>query len=124
MVYMYILVLVSGNGSNLKALLDAQKQGSLGGGIIAAVVSDNAKAYALQRAHLEGIPALTEIPDMRLPLNQRREELSDRILKTAIAYDVKLIVLAGFLSILRGKILCTYKNRIINIHPSLLPKYG
>ena len=121
---MCILVLVSGNGSNLQALIDAQKQGLLGGGVISVVVSDRAGAYALERARLEGIPALTEIPDPRLPPQDRRQELSKRILAIAIAYNARLIILAGFLSILAGTILSVYKNRIINLHPSLLPKYG
>jgi phosphoribosylglycinamide formyltransferase-1 len=119
-----ILVLVSGNGTNLQALIDAEKAGRLGPGRIAAVVSDRAGAYALERARLAGIPALTELPDKTLPKPERRRDLSDRILRAARAHGIGLIVHAGFLSILSGEILTSYANRMINIHPSLLPKFG
>jgi phosphoribosylglycinamide formyltransferase-1 len=119
-----ILVLVSGNGTNLQALLDAESSGALEGGRIAAVIADREGAYALERARLEGVPAFTETPDRSVPKPERRRELSDRILRRARDFDVAFIIFAGFLSILEGEILTTYSGRIINIHPSLLPKFG
>jgi phosphoribosylglycinamide formyltransferase-1 len=119
-----ILVLVSGGGTNLQALIDAEKRNALGGGRIAAVVSDRKGVYALERARRAGIPALTEVPDPALPKTERRRELSGRILRIAKENNILLIILAGFLSILEGDIIEAYANRIINIHPSLLPKYG
>ena len=120
---MNVIVLVSGNGSNLQALIDAEKAGRLGSRI-AAAVSDRAGVFALERAKKAGVPALVEEPDRRLPPEERRRELSGRIMRIAGDYGAGLIVLAGFLSILRGEILDRYSGRIINLHPSLLPKYG
>ncbi|MDR0587311.1 MAG: phosphoribosylglycinamide formyltransferase [Treponema sp.] len=120
---MNVIVLVSGNGSNLQALIDAEKAGRLDSRI-AAVVSDRAGVFALERAKKAGVPALVEEPDRRLPPEERRRELSGRIMDIAGDYGAGLIVLAGFLSILRGEILDRYSGRIINLHPSLLPKYG
>ncbi|MDR2103849.1 MAG: phosphoribosylglycinamide formyltransferase [Treponema sp.] len=119
-----ILVLVSGNGTNLQALFDAEKSGALGNGRIAAVVSDREGAYALERARLWGVPCFTEPPDKSLSKKERRRELSDRVLRRARDFDVRLIILAGFLSILEGELLAAYAGRILNIHPSLLPKFG
>lgn len=133
-----ILVLVSGGGTNLQALIDAEKAGTLGvpagpGGRPAAegpwarvvcVVSDRSGAYALERAKAAGLPALTETPDTSVQKGDRREELSDRILVRAKEYGADLIVLAGFLSILEGRLLETYAGRVLNLHPALLPKHG
>lgn len=119
-----ILVLVSGNGSNLQALLEAESAGLLGKGSIVGVISDRAGAYALERAKKAGKPALVEAPRQDLPKEERRLELSNRILGRAREWQVHYLVLAGFLSILRGAILQEYRGRIINLHPSLLPKYG
>jgi phosphoribosylglycinamide formyltransferase-1 len=119
-----ILVLVSGGGTNFQALLDAEKKGGLGPGKLTVVISDRAEAYALERARMWGIPVYIEEPDTRLPKDERRRELSDRIFRTAREYRIGLIVLAGYLSILEGKILHYYEGRIINLHPSLLPKFG
>ncbi|MDR1143034.1 MAG: phosphoribosylglycinamide formyltransferase [Spirochaetaceae bacterium] len=125
---MRILVLVSGSGTNLQALIDAEKNGRFastgGSGRIAAVLSGRAGVYALERARAAGIPALTEEPDRGLPKEERRRELSDRILRVAREQNAGLLVLAGFLSILEGDIISGYAGRIINLHPSLLPKYG
>jgi phosphoribosylglycinamide formyltransferase-1 len=121
---MNILVLVSGGGTNLQALIDAEKDGRLAGGNIRAVVSDRAGVYALERAKAACVPALTEAPDRSLPKDERRRELSDRILRIARQRDAGLIILAGFLSILEGEIIQAYAGRIVNLHPSLLPKFG
>jgi phosphoribosylglycinamide formyltransferase-1 len=119
-----ILVLVSGNGTNLQALIDAEKRGLFGGAKIAAVISDKAGVFALERAKQAGIAAFVELPNRALSKPERRKDLSDRILKRAQALSVDFIVYAGFLSILTGGIITTYANRMINIHPSLLPKFG
>jgi phosphoribosylglycinamide formyltransferase-1 len=119
-----ILVLVSGGGTNLQALLDARGDGRFGDSSITVVVSDRPGVYALERAQNAGIPGLVEEPDKSLPRGKRRRELSDRVLHIARQYDIGLIVLAGFLSILEGDIITAYSGRIINLHPALLPKYG
>jgi phosphoribosylglycinamide formyltransferase-1 len=119
-----ILVLVSGNGTNLQALIDAEKSGRLGAGKIDAVISDREEAYALKRALAAGIPFFVEAPDRSLPKEKRRRDLSDRILKRAQEREAALIILAGFLSILEGNIIDAFQGRIINLHPSLLPKFG
>lgn len=128
-----LLVLVSGGGTNLQALIDAERAGTLGGAApegggpcarIVGVVSDRAGAYALERAEAAGIPSWTEIPDKRLPKEERRRELSDRLLERARKAGADTVVLAGFLSILQGEFLSEYSGRIINLHPALLPKFG
>jgi phosphoribosylglycinamide formyltransferase-1 len=119
-----ILVLVSGGGTNLQALIDAERAGRLGPGKIVAVISDRRSAYALERARAAGISALIETPDRGLPADARLPELSDRILCRARELDAGLIILAGFLSILGGELIGAYAGRIINLHPSLLPKFG
>jgi len=123
-----IMVLVSGGGTNLQALLDAWKNGAFGsggsGGEFALVVSDNPKAYAMERAKAAGVAVAVEEPDKRIPRDERRQDLSDRILTLGETYRIDLIVLAGFLSILKGEIVRRYSGRIINLHPSLLPKFG
>jgi phosphoribosylglycinamide formyltransferase-1 len=119
-----ILVLVSGSGTNLQALIDAEKQGRLSPGRIVGVVSDRGEAFALKRAAAAGFPALTEPVNRRLPREERRGELSRRILGIARERNIGLIVLAGFLSILEGELIQAYGGRIINLHPSLLPKFG
>ena len=117
-----ILVLVSGGGTNLQALLDAQK--NLSPGKITLVVSDRNGAYALERAKIAGVPASVIEPDKSIPKDDRRQKLSDRILHLAETHCIDLIVLAGFLSILAGRIIQDYSGRIINLHPALLPKFG
>lgn len=117
-------VLISGNGTNLQALLDAESAGKLGPGRIAVVISDRDGAFGLTRAEKAGKPAVLLLPKRQLPKEERQTDLSDRILRECKNRGIGLLVLAGFLSILRGTILETYENRIINIHPSLLPKFG
>ena len=128
-----ILVLVSGSGTNLQALINAQARGEFGGGLasgkvivvrIGAVLSDRPGVYALERAKAAGIPAFVEKPDFELPKNERKRELSDRILRLCREKEIGLIVYAGFLSILTGDIIKEYSGRMINLHPALLPKFG
>jgi phosphoribosylglycinamide formyltransferase-1 len=119
-----ILVLVSGNGTNLQTLIDAERENRLGNGKITAVVSDKAGVFALERAKSAGIPAFIELPQKNLPKMERRIDLSNRILKKVLAFEIDLIVFAGFLSILSGEIIEKYAGKMINIHPSLLPRFG
>ncbi|MFP3090569.1 phosphoribosylglycinamide formyltransferase [Treponema sp. TIM-1] len=121
---MDILVLVSGSGTNLQALIDAEKQGRLGPGRVAIVVSDRPQVYALTRAAAAGIPTLTEPVNPLLAPKERRRDLSDRLLGIARERKIGLVALAGFLSILEGDFIQAYGGRIINLHPSLLPKFG
>jgi phosphoribosylglycinamide formyltransferase-1 len=111
-----IAVLVSGSGSNLQAIIDAINQKQLNAEITL-VISSNAKAYALERAKQHQIKTyVVAKKDYANP--------SDEILKILSAQPVDLIVLAGYLGILQGEILKVYQNKIINIHPALLPKFG
>jgi phosphoribosylglycinamide formyltransferase-1 len=118
------MALVSGSGTNLQALLNAEKSGGLGNGKVALVVSDRIDAYALERAKTAGVPAIVVEPDKTIPPNERRQKLSDHILGLAETYHIDLMVLAGFLSILTGEIIRRYSGKMINLHPSLLPKFG
>jgi len=119
-----ILVLVSGGGTNLQALIDAEKRGELGNGRIAAVISDKSGVFALERARAAGIPAFVEKPNSALPKPERGLELSNRILGFCREKEIGLIVCAGFLSILAGNIIEEYAGKMINLHPALLPKFG
>jgi phosphoribosylglycinamide formyltransferase-1 len=119
-----ILVLVSGGGTNLQALLDAEKSGDLGAGKIAMVISDRRDAYALERAKAADVGAIVMEPDKKMSREERRQALSDDIYHFAKIHGIDLIVYAGFLWILKGKIIEAYANRMINIHPALLPKFG
>lgn len=127
-----LLVLVSGGGTNLQALIDAEQAGVLGGSApgggsrarIAAAVSDRPGVYALERARAAGLPALVEEPRKALPKAERRRELSDRLLSRAREFRADYVVLAGFLSILQGAFVGEYAGRIVNLHPALLPKFG
>ncbi|WP_040212724.1 phosphoribosylglycinamide formyltransferase [Clostridium polynesiense] len=110
-----IAVFVSGSGSNLQSIIDNIEQGKLNCRI-EAVISDNPKAGALERAEIKGIR--TYVLDKSI----HKEDFGDKALQI-IGEDLDLIVLAGFLSILKGEILNTYKNKIINIHPSLIPNF-
>lgn len=114
-----IAVLVSGGGTNLQALLDAQKNGELPHGRIVLVVSDRAGAYALERARTAGVEALLcekkTYPDRAAFECALSEALKKR--------GVELIVLAGFLSILSGDFTARWPRRILNVHPSLIPSF-
>ncbi|MDR0457114.1 MAG: phosphoribosylglycinamide formyltransferase [Treponema sp.] len=121
---MNIMVLVSGSGTNLQALLDAEKSGGLGPGKLTLVVSDRPEAYALERAKIAGIPAITIELDKNKTREERRQALSDHILLLAETHHIGLIVYAGFLWVLKGKIIEAYADKMINLHPALLPKFG
>ena len=114
-----IAVLVSGGGTNLQALLDAQARGDIPNGEIAVVVSNVPGAYALERAAKAGVEGITvrkkDYPDTAAFCAALVEELQKR--------DIGLVVLAGFLSILDEHFVRSFENRIINIHPSLIPAF-
>ena len=114
-----IAVFVSGGGTNLQALIDAQKSGEIKSGEIKLVISSSPNAYALERAAKAGIPAVT-ISKKDLGSAQAAEE---KIIGTLDAYGIDLIILAGYMSILSGDFTKRYDHRIINVHPSLIPSF-
>ena len=114
-----IAVLVSGGGTNLQALIDAQKKGIIKSGKIVLVVSNNANAYALERANNAGIKTATVLKK-QLGSQQAFEQ---KIIEILTNEGIDLIVLAGFMSILSEDFTKQYPNRIINVHPSLIPSF-
>ena len=113
-----IAVLVSGGGTNLEALLNAQEAGALPHGEIVLVLSSNPEAYALERAKRRGVPA---IPLSRKQLGQ--EPFEAALMEALTQYRVDLVVLAGFLSILSADFVRRWPDRIVNVHPSLIPAF-
>ena len=114
-----IAVLVSGGGTNLQALIDAQARGELGGGEIVAVISSKAGAYALERAAKAGIPGYV------LP---RKEFASNQAMTVALVdmlrdMDIDLVVLAGCMIIFTQELVDAYPNAIMNVHPALIPSF-
>ena len=114
-----IAVLVSGGGTNLQALMDAQQRNELGGGTIVAVLSSKPGAYALERAAKAGIPSYVVA---------RKEFDSNRAMTAALVdklreLSIDLVVLAGFMHILTGEMVAAYPNAILNVHPALIPSF-
>lgn len=107
-----IAVLVSGGGTNLQTLIDSIKKGDINGEIVA-VISDREDAYALERARKHDIKAVFI----------HRKQLSENLLPELHKLNIELVVLAGFLSILDKELVKAYEERIINIHPSLIPSF-
>lgn len=114
-----IAVLVSGGGTNLQALIDAQKSGVLTSGEITLVVSNNKNAFALDRAKKENIKTVTVLKSER----GSQEAFEEAIIKALEENGIELIVLAGFMSILSENFTKKYDRRIINVHPSLIPSF-
>ncbi len=115
-----IAVLVSGGGTNLQALIDAEKAGLITAGKISLVVASRADAYALERAANAGIPsAVASRKAFATP-----EEYDQALLNILKENDIQLVVMAGFLSIVGEALIEEYRDRILNIHPSLLPSFG
>jgi phosphoribosylglycinamide formyltransferase-1 len=114
-----IAVLVSGGGTNLQAILDAMDAGTIHNATVSVVISNNPGAYALERARKKGIEALCISPKDFAS----REEFNDAFLAKLDSYAVDLVVLAGFLVVIPEKMIARYRNRIINIHPSLIPSF-
>ena len=114
-----IAVFVSGGGTNLQALIDAQDRGEIKNGKITYVLASNEKAYAIQRAKNAGIES--EVVSRKAYATS--EEYDAAILAALENRNIDLIVLAGFLSILGPTVIEKYRNKIINIHPSLIPLF-
>ena len=114
-----IAVMVSGGGTNLQALIDAEASGIIKSGKISLVLSNKADAYALERAKRADIPTAVVL---------RRdcadaEEFETRLIETLDGAGIEIIVLAGFMSILSERFTSHYRDRIINVHPSLIPSF-
>jgi len=129
---MNIAVLVSGGGTNLQALIDYERETADCPYHIALVVSNTKNAYALQRAQNAGIKAEIKSPFSVLgkekaesaSRDEKRIAISDAILDLCKENNIDAIVLAGYLSVLGGKIIDEYSGKIVNLHPALLPKFG
>lgn len=114
-----IAVFVSGGGTNLQALIDAQDRGEIKNGKITFVLASNENAYALERAKKAGIDTAV----VSRKQYKSKADYDKAVLKTLDGRDIDLIVLAGFLSILGEDLVSKYNNRIINVHPSLIPLF-
>jgi phosphoribosylglycinamide formyltransferase-1 len=115
-----IAVLVSGGGTNLQALIDAEEKGILKSGRIALVISSNPNAFALQRAEKHHIPSLViERKQFDSPV-----EFDLALLHALDSGGIGLVVLAGFLAIIGAPVIAAFNKRIINVHPALLPSFG
>ena len=114
-----IAVLVSGGGTNLQAIIDKIAEGVITNTEIAVVISNNKNAYALERAKQAGIEAVCVSPKDY----ENREQFNQEFLKKLDSYQVDLVVLAGFLVVIPPAMIQKYENRIINIHPSLIPSF-
>lgn len=114
-----LAVLVSGGGTNLQAIIDAISAGKITNACISVVISNNANAYALERARAHGIEALCILPKDF----ESREAFNQAFLDKLNSYNVDLVVLAGFLVVLPEMMIKEYTNRIVNIHPSLIPSF-
>ena len=114
-----IVVLVSGGGTNLQAVIDGISNGSIENTRIAGVISNNKNAYALERARKHGIEAVCISPKDYESREVFNEEFTDRVSQM----QPDLIVLAGFLVVIPGQMIAKYRNQIINIHPSLIPSF-
>ena len=114
-----IAVLVSGGGTNLQALIDAQQRGELGGGEIAAVISTKAGAYALERAANAGIAGFV------LPRNEfeSNQAITVALVELLQKLDIHLVVLAGCMTIFTNELVAAYPNAIMNVHPALIPSF-
>ena len=113
-------VLVSGGGTNLQALIDAQQRGEIPDGEIALVVSNKSGVFALERAEKAGIPHATVTKKANGGTQEGFEQALLALLK---AHNIELIILAGFLAILSADFTRAYNDRIINVHPSLIPSF-
>lgn len=114
-----LAVLVSGGGTNLQAILDAIDEGTITNVEVSVVISNNAGAYALERAKKKGIDAVCLSPKTFAS----REAFNEALLAKLQSYNVDLVVLAGCLVVIPQSIVDAYPNKIINIHPSLIPSF-
>ena len=116
---MKMVVMVSGGGTNLQAIIDSIKNGQITNAEIAGVISNNKNAYALKRAEENGIPGRCVSPKDYVS----RREFNEKLLETVEAFSPDLVVLAGFLVVIPPAMIERYRNRMINIHPSLIPSF-
>ena len=114
-----LAVLVSGGGTNLQAIMDSIQNGPINNAEIVTVISNNAGAYALERAKAYGAESLLLSPKDF----DTREEFNQKLLETLKERDIDLVVLAGYLVVVPPCVIQEYENRIINIHPSLIPSF-
>lgn len=114
-----IAVLVSGGGTNLQALINAEKNGKIPNGKIEIVISNNEKAFAIERAKNAGIKTQTVLKS----IEGSQQAFEDKLKKILTENQIDLIVLAGFMSILSESFTKDYPERIINVHPSLIPSF-
>lgn len=114
-----VVIMVSGGGTNLQAVIDGVEDGSISNTEIAGVISNNKNAYALQRAKDHGISARCISPKDFAD----RGEFNEKLLEAVDGYGPDLIVLAGFLVVIPPEMTKRYRNRMINIHPSLIPSF-
>ena len=113
-----IAVLVSGGGTNLQAIIDAEKSGIIKSGEVSVVIASNDKAYALERAKNNNIPGVVVAKK-----GKTQEEFESGIIEILDKYEIDIIVLAGFMCILSENFTKKYPERIINVHPSLIPSF-
>ena len=111
--------MVSGGGTNLQALIDAEEAGKIPHGKITLVVASNDSAYALERAKNNGIEAVV----VKRKAYENQNAFDDAIVETLHTHNIDMVVLAGYLSILGETVIQAYRDRIINIHPSLIPSF-
>jgi len=114
-----IAVLVSGGGTNLQALIDAQSRGELGGGVIAAVISSKEGAYALERAAKAGIPGYV-LPRKKFETSR---DMTVALVGMLKELSIDLVVLAGCMVIFTSELTEAYENAVINVHPALIPSF-
>ena len=114
-----VVVLVSGGGTNLQAIMDAVDNGTITNTEIVGVISNNKNAYALERAAKHGIQSVCVSPKDYAT----RAEFNDALLATVDGFEADLLVLAGFLVVIPEQMIEKYRNRIINVHPSLIPSF-
>jgi len=114
-----IAVLVSGGGTNLQAILDAQAAGKLPHGQVVLVISNRTGAYALERAKAANVPALT----LTRKACGGQTGFEEALTQALAEHDIELVVLAGFLSILSGGFTSRWPRRILNVHPALIPSF-
>lgn len=114
-----VVVMVSGGGTNLQAIIDSVKNGTITNTQIVGVISNNKNAYALKRAEENDIPSMCVSPKDF----ETRDIFNEKLLEAVDSYEPDLIVLAGFLVVIPPEMIKKYENRMINIHPSLIPSF-
>ena len=114
-----VVVMVSGGGTNLQAIIDSVKDGTITNTQIVGVISNNKNAYALKRAEENDIPSVCVSPKDF----ETRDIFNEKLLESVDSYEPDLVVLAGFLVVIPPEMIKKYENRMINIHPSLIPSF-